>query len=52
MRKEYNMINDEIKISKEPLPVEVQEFMDRVPKSEHHGIYHIETVDIDGNKTC
>lgn len=51
MRKEYNMINDEIKISKEPLPVEVQEFMDRVPKSEHHGVYHIETVDIDGNKT-
>ena len=45
------MINDEIKISKEPLPVEVQEFMDRVPKSEHHGVYHIETVDINGNKT-
>ena len=45
------MINDEIKISKEPFPTEVQEFMDRVPKSEHHGVYHIETVDINGNKT-
>ena len=45
------MNNDEIKMSKELLPVKVQEFMDRVPKSEQHGVYHIETIDINGNKT-
>ena len=45
------MNNDEIKISKEPLPAKVQEFMECVPKSEQHGVYHIETVDINGNKT-